>query len=652
MNVDKNEITITEEESKICKLDGKKFNSSREMINYVKKTYEDINSYEDYVIKAYYDGIRPVCLKTGKSLTFKSHKLGPWFKNYTKNAFPRKKHSEETKQKIKKGCEKTSMEKYGVKNVFSADWCREKIKNTNLEKYGVENVMQCDEIKNKFDFVKTEESLQKTRKTNLERYGSESLFGSGYFKQKTKETVLEKYGVDNVMKDPEISKRHAEKTSKTMIKVFSLMKTNRSNTKPEREFKQILTENNVNYTHQKPTEHGCVDFYLHDTDQHVEIDGTYWHPKKCINLNFPLLKNKLHDKLKDKNIPNLIRIREEDICKIKCVNDITNNTYNYDYKLSYHDIIIQKEYFEYYSVKHGNDKLESKVNLLHKFIKEFQPSFPEISTAELLPDVINKISKYDTSVILENDTFRNNCSTIGNSYLKSKFHSYWKTKFKKNKYSPVEAWQDDDMMKRIIKYRIGCNNTGEIFDFSLHQLIRGMSAIRLTASFFKPMLAAAIYDHLLFNKNDPTVIDPCCGFGGRLLGFKSKFPNGKYIGCEPNIETYNELIQLISDAKLHNVEIHNCRWEDFNVPAKYDLIFTSIPYFDLEIYSNPTNYSNFESWENTFIKKFKHLNNCYINMDIDVCNKLDLHHSVKYKLHNGKSHFSKFDSKYEVIVKM
>ena len=58
------------------------------MIWYVRKTYQ--LSFENYIIKVFYNNIRPTCLKTGNHLSFKAHKLGPWFKNYTKNCFPRK----------------------------------------------------------------------------------------------------------------------------------------------------------------------------------------------------------------------------------------------------------------------------------------------------------------------------------------------------------------------------------------------------------------------------------------------------------------------------------------------------------------------------------------------------------------------------------
>lgn len=142
-----NNVFITEDEARTCLLDGKQFPTSKFMLNHVKKTY-NLN-FEEYVIKCYYGGIRPVCLKSGNSLSFKASKLGPFFKNYAKNCFPRKSHTEETKLKIKAGCENTTLKKYGVKNVFTTDWCKEKIKSTNLEKYGVENPAQNPEFMKK-----------------------------------------------------------------------------------------------------------------------------------------------------------------------------------------------------------------------------------------------------------------------------------------------------------------------------------------------------------------------------------------------------------------------------------------------------------------------------------------------------------------------
>jgi len=170
-----NEITITEDESKICLLDNKKFKSSKEMMWYVRKTYK--LSFEEYIIRAYYNNCVPKCLKTGNPIKFKPNKFGPWFSNYSRNNFPRKPHSAETKRKIRESCEKTSLEKFGVKNVFITDWCKEKIRKTNIQKYGVENVMQSNNIKILFsNYHKSIESIEKTKNTNLNKYGVDHLF--------------------------------------------------------------------------------------------------------------------------------------------------------------------------------------------------------------------------------------------------------------------------------------------------------------------------------------------------------------------------------------------------------------------------------------------------------------------------------------------
>ena len=140
-----NRITISEDESKICKIDGIKFPSSKLMVWHVKKTYGI--SFEEYIIKFYYNGMRPVCTKTGKSLSFKAHKLGPWFSDTAKNCFTRKPHSAESKQKIKDGCEKRAMELFGVKNAFQSPTIKSKIRETSLLKYGVDNVAKNSDVK-------------------------------------------------------------------------------------------------------------------------------------------------------------------------------------------------------------------------------------------------------------------------------------------------------------------------------------------------------------------------------------------------------------------------------------------------------------------------------------------------------------------------
>ena len=608
MTQNKNEICISEDESKICLLDGKKFESNRKMIWYVRKTY-NLN-FEEYVIKAYYNNIRPTCLKTGNRLSFKPNKLGPWFSNYSKNNFPRNKHSEESKEKIKIGCEKTFINRYGVSNVFSTDWCKKKIKDTLQSKYGVSNIMHIDAIKKKvFD------SFLHTLKTRQYKPYS------GNQQDPNRPSQLE-IDLQNKLKELKI------------------------------EFISPFIYEGKRY-----------DFFIPQINAIIELDGEAFHKDNLENLTLVTINNSVNDYNKNNIIKNskyeFYRIRydseqfnidEND----NLLSNIKNMSYIPNYKLSYYQKIITKEYFKRYIELKGKDKLKKYSHHLLKFIRTFQPSFPYPELKETIDNINNTIySNIHKIYDISTNEFSNNISSVGNNYLKHYFKSYWKSKFNKNK-SPEESWQDDHILKKVIEYRIGCNDSDEIFDFSLHQLIRGLSARRISISFFKPILAAAIYKHYLRDIQHPIVLDPCCGFGGRLLGFKSIYPNGTYIGCEPNIETYNELIELKERNKWENVEIYNCKFEDFNKLYDYNLIFTSIPYFDLEIYSNNTTYESFEHWKNTFIhslEKYKNFN-CYINVPIQLANKLNWN-NIDSTIISNSSHFNKCnDKKIEYIIKL
>ena len=156
-------------------------------------------------------------------------------------------------------------------------------------------------------------------------------------------------------------------------------------------------------------------------------------------------------------------------------------------------------------------------------------------------------------------------------------------------------------MQKVIEYRIGLNKSNQTFDFSYKNLVGGLSARRLVISWFKPSLAYYLYKKYLGNKQNPVVFDPCCGFGARLLGFKSAYPNGTYIGCQPNIQTYKQLLKLkqqfqkLDSTYINTIFLYNCKFQQFSI-NKYDLAFTSIPYYDLEQYnSQQFQYTSFQN---------------------------------------------------------
>ena len=646
---------MNKNEDKICLICFKQFNSVRLRNKHLKKEHN--MSFKEYIIKFYYNDEQPLCkCGCGTELKFKALANGPWFKEYTKNHWPHKKHTTKTKEKIKANTKKAIIKKYGVENVFLLKEIKKKIKQTKLKRYDDENYNNTDAIKQtklKRYGDKNYRNEQQIKQTNLEKYGVEYALSNKKVRDKSKQTKLKRYGNE---KYNNLAQMEETKQQKYGYRCEFLDKKFRKkfNTKTSKIEKKVAIELNETYNaqHKFFFRGKEFDILLKDDNIILEIDGDFWHPKKFENLTISQINSIINDREKSNIISNskftLYKIHVSELPEIITKESLINVAYTPDLSISNKQIIMSKDYFRHYIETKSKNKLEKYINLLLKFIRTFRSEFPYPQQSEDINIIIDKIKKYDLTRIIKDNIFRNNCSLMGVSYLKAHHKSYWNSNYK-NKKTPVEAWLDDDIMRRIIKYRIGINDSGEVFDFTYHQLIKGLSAARYTISFFKPVLAAAIYKEFIGDNNTPVVIDPCAGFGGRLLGFKSIYPNGKYIGIEPNKETYDELVKL--SENFSNIELHNCKIEDYTGPKDCDLTFTSIPYFNLEEYSNNTYYNSFDEWEHTFVRALQSFNNKKICMSKEIADKLNFKYD--YEISSNTSHFDqKTKVKYEVITNM
>lgn len=426
---------------------------------------------------------------------------------------------------------------------------------------------------------------------------------------------------------------------------------NKKDTSIEIIFKEYLVKNNIRFENQCQTEYGIVDFYLPDHDMYVEVDGSYWHPKIILNLNFNQMSNVINDIRKNKNIKNLIRVRDTDILSdnisLNCI-DLTDDIYidNYINFLS-------REFLIKYKSNKGSDKLRQKVNLILKFIQTISSTFPydDVNNVNVIK-AYNKLSNCN-SVLEDNVFYNNRCSSIGSRELKSIFKSFYRSKNLKS-YTPEEVWKNDVIMRRLIEYRIGLNKNSETFNISLNQIRRAITVNKYTVSWFKPHLAMSIYSEFIVNKLNPVVLDPCAGFGARMLGFYAAYPNGTYIGIEPNKETYNELI-LLNEILGKNSILINDRYENINIESiNYDIAFTSIPYWNTEIYSTDHTkfYTGYQEWKDTFLNKIKNTKNMIVNVPATLYNEFDNIES-EYYLKNNTSHFNtKQNDKFEYVLKL
>ena len=118
--------------------------------------------------------------------------------------------------------------------------------------------------------------------------------------------------------------------------------------------------------------------------------------------------------------------------------------------------------------------------------------------------------------------------------------------------------------------------------------------------------------------NPKKVLDPCAGWGGRMLGVVSS--GAEYIAFEPNTKTYTNLLRLAKFLHIEEKVTLICddvlNIDNYFLP-KVDMILTSPPYFDLEVYSSEktqsiTNKSTCNEWNKLFlepviIKSLNHL---------------------------------------------
>jgi 16S rRNA G966 N2-methylase RsmD len=124
------------------------------------------------------------------------------------------------------------------------------------------------------------------------------------------------------------------------------------------------------------------------------------------------------------------------------------------------------------------------------------------------------------------------------------------------------------------------------------------------STMYRPQMAKMV----VANLGGTTVFDPCAGWGGRLLGSLAAGVE-TYTAFEPNTETYEGLLRMVkflgfeSRVKLYKDSALNMdRYDIRNI----DVVLTSPPYFDLEVYSHEDTQSikgctTYQMWVDKFL---------------------------------------------------
>ena len=238
--------------------------------------------------------------------------------------------------------------------------------------------------------------------------------------------------------------------------------------------------------------------------------------------------------------------------------------------------------------------------------EEFEKILPIL--AEELVD-IDYTPHYDDKILLNDwhnlcswestEPYINSTSRIGLKLGEHFFKNFFSIENKDGK-SFENMWTKSNLEK-ILKWNRSSHSTPY-----LSEIKRGLYfCCGLTKNtMFRPQIAKMICD----DYKPEVVFDPCAGWGGRMLGVVSS--GAEYIAFEPNTDTYKNLLRL---AKFLNIEkkvkiicddvLHINNYDLPNV----DMILTSPPYFNVEIYNKEstqsiTHFNTYDNWVNGFLE--------------------------------------------------
>ena len=110
------------------------------------------------------------------------------------------------------------------------------------------------------------------------------------------------------------------------------------------------------------------------------------------------------------------------------------------------------------------------------------------------------------------------------------------------------------------------------------------------------------------------ILDPCTGWGGRMLGALASSDQCIYVGYEPDTNTFQGLMNILKDNAIpFSVRT---RATIFNLPVqtdfiqqlqKFDMILTSPPYFNLELYTSGEQsiqrHTTWDEWVEQWLKR-------------------------------------------------
>jgi len=227
----------------------------------------------------------------------------------------------------------------------------------------------------------------------------------------------------------------------------------------------------------------------------------------------------------------------------------------------------------------------------------------DVTFPEVLKDWLEIASKSPEAIETLNGRSRLGCNLIDYYFFEQRIETIGNKGINFFQFvDDIENYKKKKYIQTLLTY---CENHNRYKDSIIkkYYYCYGLCFGRINA--FKITNALQIY-----NRYPPVtaVMDPFCGFGGRLVGAMMK--NINYIGVDLNKDLEQGYLSLIKDFREKTTSKIELLFQDSNSidysNYKYDMVFTSPPYENIEIYKHMERKS-IEEWNKFYKEVFQKL---------------------------------------------
>lgn len=497
------------------------------------------------------------------------------------------------------------------------EWCGEKFHPVNnTQKYcNRMHYATCEVCGDHYPVDLSKQDVPRTCSThcaNQLRFINGNPFSDPVARMKSTNTMISKYGVDHPMHNPSIlNKLKQTYESRTGYdhpmhnpSVRSRIIRSSRISSFENRVRILLDEYNIDHVDHyflssSKASHE-FDFYLPKYKFLIDCDGLYY-----------------HSYLDDPDGKHVLDYYDEDRLSLIPSDHI------------FHVIVEGQEEKDIKYIVDIIDRMDSGVfdyeGEMFKWCRSITFPYPKYEDCRMIKD-------YQRLVNYHNSKYVPSCR-LGDSIINNFHRSIYSAHV--GKYvSPIEAWNDDKLLKKVIKNRLIYKN-----DVDPYKIMKGFNISKICprVSIFNPVLSKYICETYL--KDHHVVFDPFSGYSGRMLGVCA---SGKsYLGQDLNdvaVEESNSVIKFLNLTSA-SVRVMNV----LNDSGEFDCLMTCPPYSDKEIYGNESEYKTCDEWISDLIDRYK------CSRYIFVVDHTDRFLSDVVEEISSTSHFSKV-KEYVVVI--